>query len=413
MSGLAGRSGLEGMRIAAGRSGSGSMAGPREKREAGIGKKAFGGKRAHGQRRAWKMFAGAVCLCAFLAFGKTESRAEEYAYTITFYPGNHGSFQGTEQVSVDNSGSGSSYDISGDGTSVRVTGLAAGDIVSFDAAMEGAVKQEEGSRYYVKGIRVSGRDNSTVDTAAFSVEGDRDYVVAYGIKGDQTSYVVNYQDGNGNTLAPSRTYYGNVGDKPVVAFLYIEGYQPQAYNLTKTLSKNTAENVFTFVYNARPAAVQGGGEGGTAGEETTGGATGAGGGNPGTTVPGTAAGNDAGTGTGTGTGGDMTLPQGPEENGGNPEEDVQNPEDNTPDEGGQESGEETVQGEEVPDTPENLVDLDNGEVPLAGPGQEETPSGPPVWIPVVLAVAGLGAVAAILWFVWMQRKKKKVSDNEN
>ena len=109
----------------------------------------------------------------------------------------------------------------------------------------------------------------------------------------------------------------------------------------------------------------------------------------------------------------MTLPQGPEENGGNPEEDVQNPEDNTPDEGGQESGEETVQGEEVPDTPENLVDLDNGEVPLAGPGQEETPSGPPVWIPVVLAVAGLGAVAAILWFVWMQRKKKKVSDNEN
>lgn len=409
MSGLADRIGRESMSIFAGRIGWESMAGPREKLPIGIGGKASGGKRAHGHRGAWKIFAGTLCLCAALAFGKTESRAEEYAYTITFYPGNHGSFQGTEQVTVDNSGSGSSYDISGDGTSVRVTGLAAGDMVSFDAAMEGAVKQEEGSRYYVKGIRVSGRDNSTVDTAAFRVEGDRDYVVAYGIKGDQTSYVVNYQDGNGNALAPSRTYYGNVGDKPVVAFLYIEGYQPQAYNLTKTLSKNTAENVFTFVYNARPAAVQGGGEGGTAGEEGT---DAGGGGNPGTTVPGTAAGNDAGTSTGTGAGGDTGLPQGPEENGGNPEEDVQNPEDNTPNEGGQESGEETVQGEEVPDTPENLVDLDNGEVPLAGPAQGETHSGPPVWIPVVLAVAGLGAVAAILWFVWMQRKKKG-SDKEN
>ena len=38
----------------------------------------------------------------------------------------------------------------------------------------------------------------------------------------------------------------------MVAYHYIEGYQPQAYNLTKTLSKNEAENVFTFVYEPVP-----------------------------------------------------------------------------------------------------------------------------------------------------------------
>ena len=38
----------------------------------------------------------------------------------------------------------------------------------------------------------------------------------------------------------------------MVAYHYIEGYQPQAYNLTKTLSANEAENVFTFVYQPVP-----------------------------------------------------------------------------------------------------------------------------------------------------------------
>ena len=113
-------------------------------------------------RKPWKLLAGAALLCTALALGKTESHAEGYTYTATFYPGNHGTFQGTEQVSVDNSSSGSSYEIEGDGDAIRVSGLEAGDIVSFDAACEGAVKLEEGSRYYVKGIRVSGRDNSKV-----------------------------------------------------------------------------------------------------------------------------------------------------------------------------------------------------------------------------------------------------------
>lgn len=62
------------------------------------------------------------------------------------------------------------------------------------------------------------------------------------------AYTVNYQDADGNELAPSQQFYGNVGDKPVVAYRYIDGYIPQAAALTKTLSSNEAENVFTFVY---------------------------------------------------------------------------------------------------------------------------------------------------------------------
>lgn len=104
------------------------------------------------------------------------------------------------------------------------------------------------SKYYVRGIRESGQDNDDVVNAAFRVEKDQDYVVAYGLKSGLVKYTVNYQDANGNALAESEEYYGNVGDMPVVAYLYFEYYQPQAYNLTKTLDSDESKNVFTFVY---------------------------------------------------------------------------------------------------------------------------------------------------------------------
>lgn len=364
-----------------------------------------------------KLLAGAVLCLAALTLGKTESRAEEYTYTATFYPGNHGSFQGTEQVTVDNSSSGSSYEIEGDGDAIRISGLKAGDIVSFDAAYEGAVKLEEGSRYYVKGIRISGRDNSTVDTSAFPVEGDRDYVVAYGIQGDLTSYVVNYQDENGNTLAPSRTYYGNVGDKPVIAFRYLEGYQPQAYNLTKTLSKNEAENVFTFTYRRRPVAPAGGNEGGETGGEAGGAGTpGAGGAGTLGTGAGTA-GTGAGTGTpGTGTtvvtpggqGGAQT-PENPDENQGGAAQGPENPEEN---QGGDAPNPEVSLPEE--DVPQTVVDLDDGNVPLAEPeGGEDGSFRFPVWGSICIAVAGVAAIGLVLWFMIARRKKEKAENDES
>ena len=119
-------------------------------------------------------------------------------------------------------------------------------------------------RYYAKGLRESGTDTSTVIEAkvragresggmeispSITVTGDRDYVVAYGAFGSSVAYTVRYEDSTGNELAPAETYYGNIGDQPVIAFLYIENYLPQAYNLTGELQSEAEENVFTFVYS--------------------------------------------------------------------------------------------------------------------------------------------------------------------
>ena len=361
------------------------------------------------------------------ALGKMVCRAAEYSYTVTFYPGNHGSFQGTEAVTVDNSASGSEYEISADSSAIRISGLSAGDVVGLDAAMEGAVEMEEGSRYYVKGIRVSGRDNSTVDASAFRVEEDRDYVVAYGIRGDLTSYVVNYRDEAGNALAESRTYYGNVGDKPRMAYIYIEGYQPQAYNLTKTLSKNTAENVFTFIYTKIPAGQTGGGTGGgtgTGGGQTGGGTgqgTGTGGQTGGGTVPTVPAGTTPGQ-TGNvpnpdgGQGGDAQNPD-YGQGGNNPDEGqgggTQNPDDG---QGGTQNPDESQGGgtqNEGNDGPREEQDLDDQETPLGNYGGEndgkEGPAGFhfPIWASIVIAVAGAAAVIAAVCMVFVTKKKER------
>lgn len=371
----------------------------------------------HGMRRIFRRGAaallGAVLAFGNPAFGKMDCRAEEYFYTVTFYPGNHGSFRGTEMVTVDNSASGSSYEVSASGSEIRISGLCAGDVVGLDAAMEGAVELGEDSRYYVKGIRVSGRDNATVDASAFRVEEDRDYVVAYGIRGELTSYVVHYQDAEGNTLAPSRTYYGNVGDKPRIAYLYIEGYQPQAYNLTKTLSKNAAENVFTFVYTRIPAG--GGTGGGTDGGTGTGGAgtggAGAPGGAGGQTPGGAAAGTPAGTTQGEA--GNVPNPDG-EQGEGNPDDgtgqggNAQNP--------GADQNDDAQNPDEGDDGPADEVNLDDGETPLGG-YEGETEAGVsefhfPVWASICIAVAGAAAAGAAILVLFVSRKRAKAGESK-
>lgn len=148
-----------------------------------------------------------------------------YTYKVTLSAGNKGTIDGQQKVEEVN--------------------LTAGSTISFDLNDI----QVTDEKYYVKGIRLSGRDNAEALAApAFTVNGDADYVVAYGIKGDQVAYTVEYKDADGNKLADSQTFYGNVGDKPVVAYRYIENYIPQALALTKTLSDNEADNVFTFTY---------------------------------------------------------------------------------------------------------------------------------------------------------------------
>lgn len=151
-----------------------------------------------------------------------------YTYKVTLYAGNKGTISGSDMERYSAS--------SGEEVTLRMEAVQVTD-----------------DKYYVKGFRLSGHDNAEaggVDSPVITgVTEDMDYVVAYGIKGDQVAYTVNYQDANGNELAPSSTFYGNVGDKPVVAYQYVEGYVPEALAMTKTLSENEAENVFTFVYN--------------------------------------------------------------------------------------------------------------------------------------------------------------------
>jgi len=170
-----------------------------------------------------------LALCLALApVHNAEAAGGEYTYTIRFFSGAQGTIDGGEMVSY----------------TARY-----GERVTFN---QSRVELLNGSKYYVKGIRVSGEDGVEAGAASFLVTGDQDYVVAYGILGNAVAYTVDYVDEAGNALAPSETYYGNIGDKPVVAYQYIEGYQPQAYNIGKTLGENAAENVFTFVYRPAP-----------------------------------------------------------------------------------------------------------------------------------------------------------------
>lgn len=368
--------------------------------------------------RRW--FVGLLVFCLMFPVSFLKAQAEPYTYTVTFYPGNHGSFQGLSQVSVDNSKSGSSYQVSGGGSAITVSGLQRTDVISFDAAMEGAVTLSGDSKYYVKGIRQSGRDNSTVDTSAFRVERDQDYVVAYGIRGNLTSYVVHYQDASGRTLAPSRTSYGNVGDRPVIAFVYIEGYQPQAYNLTKTLSENAAENVFTFVYT-RVRGTGGGGGGGTTGGTTTDTTGGAGAGGTEQTPGGgteAAAGGAAGTGTGTaqGTGATGTGAAG---GAGTATDEGAAAGGQTPGEGGLlgEATQEAVSPEETVQEPEEIINLDDEETPLGNFDQEGSsgmlsPFGMPLAVWIALLIAAVVAAGVLVRYRMVQAKKKKDKDSQ-
>lgn len=222
------------------------------------------------------------------------------------------------------------------------------------------------------------------------------------------------------SLEDSQTFYGNVGDKPVVAYTYIDGYTPEYRNLTKTLSANAAENVFTFNYlpyetvtvttpgqtitntTEQTVTVPGGtttitgGTTGTTGSTGTGGTTGttggtgtnANGGNAAgtTTGNGDAQGTDATGGTGNGPG-NVTDNQGTEgtENGGTTQ-DAQGNEDTT-----------TIGDEDTPKADQDLKDLDDEDVPKSDKdldGNKEVKKSLPLVAGVGIGVAALAALAA-------------------
>lgn len=206
----------------------------------------------------------AVSLCAAPAFaeptpsdsgGTSEPAApapsyEGSRYTATVYGGNQGTVNGED--------------------SVTLGPVALGETVDFS---ELTVEVPAGSKYYAKGVRLAGLDNvrsdknrngqttageMTVMAATVQTDGrlagtatiteDTDFVVAYGILANRVAYTVTYTDADGNELAPARTFFGDIGDVPATAPVYIEGYLPDASLLTKTLVEDESQNVFPFVY---------------------------------------------------------------------------------------------------------------------------------------------------------------------
>ena len=125
--------------------------------------------------------------------------ADTSVYKIRFYPGNQGT----------------------------LVGSAEGNYHYNELAVRPSVNVTD-DRFYFKGFREAGMDNSTYLATDFYVKRDMDYVAAYGMKSTAVQYTVNFVSNTGATLYPSQTYYGNVGDRPVVAYRYVEGYQPQA-----------------------------------------------------------------------------------------------------------------------------------------------------------------------------------------
>lgn len=329
-----------------------------------------------------KLFVSLLSVSVIAGLGVAPVKAAQtvtpYTYKVTLSAGNKGTINGQQKV--------------------EEVDLAAGSTVSFDI---NDIKVSD-EKYYVKGIRLSGRDNSEALAApAFRVNGDADYVVAYGIKGDMVAYTVNYEDEQGNKLAESQTFYGNVGDKPVVAYRYIENYVPQALSLTKTLSDNEAENVFTFKY--APGATNRVVEtvnhvtvvipGNTITNTVTipAGTTGTTGGN-GTGANGTnGTGANGATGTnGTGTNADgTTTPDGTDANGGQDAD--QNGTVENPDE----------------QTPQDQINLDDEDTPTGNidAGKETQEKNKTLGVSIAIIIAAV--VALIALFVAMKRRKKE------
>ena len=269
-----------------------------------------------------------------------------YSYEVTVYAGRHGHFSGGAK--------------SWTGTFEPGAG------VSLD--LESLGFEMDTDEYYPKGLRKTGHDNSTVLVQpSFTANEDVSYEVAYGIKGGMVSYTVQYVDADGNELLPSDTYYGMPGDKPVVSYKYIEGYQPTAYNETKTLTDREADNVFLFRYRAAA------GTGNTAGNAGAQGAAGT-----------------TGTADNTGTAG--------------------------ADNAGGAEGAGAAAGENA--QPAEIVDLDTEEVPLADNTDEEEAaeeeeeiedSAAPLSGPAIagIAIGSLGILGLIFYLLARKKAKEK------
>ena len=343
-------------------------------------------------KKSLKYFAAALIMVVSIFSQSTNAKAFSYTYTVSFSAGGQGSINGGIQVRKA-SGNSSSVSIESKGDKVVVNGLEYGDVISCDA--QGNVSLNENSKYYVKGIRLSGRDNNTVAQSAFLVSGDQDYVVAYGIPGELAEYTVNYVDANGNKLAESKTYYGNVGDEPVIAYLYIDGYIPSSYNQSGKLVSDASKNIFNFVYNRAATNMVNNGNGGDNGAGANGAAGGTGGANA-AGVNGAAGGANGAAGGANGAA-NVVVPDGQN----NPQDGEAAPEaqPNT-----------TIEDQQTPQAAnsDNTHQIEPDKVPL---GKLISESG--MVVPITVGALGVVAILALMFFIIGKNLRANKVKNNN
>ena len=298
--------------------------------------------------------------------------ADGYTYKVTLSAGNKGTINGQAKVEQDS--------------------LFAGSTVTFNLKNV----QVTDDKYYVKGIRLSGRDNeeTLASPVLDNVTGDADYVVAYGIKKDMVAYTVNYQDASGKALAESQTFYGNVGDKPIVAYQYIENYIPDALALTKTLSNNVSENVFTFTY--KPGATDRVGTTTTTITTTV----------PGTATPGTGTGNAGTAGGTTGTTGGTAGTTGGTAGttGGTTDGTTTGTTDGTTTDNNSQDTTDDTTTEPDEQTPKSLVDLDDEDTPKGNIDAKDKTSKTPIAAGIGIIVVAVAALAGLIVFLKKRAK---------
>ena len=272
--------------------------------------------------------------------------AEGYTYTVTVSPGNH--------------------TIEGLSDTATFTSYAYGSEFNVNDYI-GKVATEtdsEGNKveYRVLGARVAGKDNKYTQ-ATFKITGNTDLVLTY-VQNDtsnMTSYTVRYVDQDGNKLLDDEFHKdaGIISTSPVIPYKAIDGYIPQAYNLTKTLTENVDENVFTFRYTPSTVTVV----------------------TPGTTTTETVTTTTTDQGTTTTTGGETTT-------------------------GGGDQGTTTTGGEET-NEPADLINLDDEEQPLANLDDGESSTTSQSTFPTAYVVAGAGLLVLVLALIAFLRSKKQ------
>ena len=201
-------------------------------------------------KKAFSVLFTLAFLLSIFAFDSKVVNAS-YTYRIKISLGNNGNAY-FDETGVNNLGA--SYEVSQSGRNLVISNLAYDSTVTFNYSDIIKIKADntetQTSKYYVKGLRVSGSDDlvdATNKVVNLTVLGDESYVVAYGV-GTIIPYTVRYVDEEGNQLLDDETLYAAKGEVVFVPSRHIKGYVPDAYY--KTASKGLREDmVFEFVYS--------------------------------------------------------------------------------------------------------------------------------------------------------------------